>query len=124
MVNFADDTENEEDYETGWEWYEQDSESLVAPYSGFHQCLLDPTKQKPEDFFDALFSTQMYTIMAEQTNNYVQRKMQRGKFSKISFICINTNVKLTKLFSRTLSLYLTRSHSLLLKQSDILSKLN
>ena len=68
MVNFADDIKNEEDYEIGWEWHEQDPGPMVTPYSGFRQCLLDPTKNQPEDFFDALFSTQMYTIMAEETN--------------------------------------------------------
>ena len=56
MVNFANDTEIEEDYEIGWEWLEEDPGPLVAPYSGFRQCLLDPTKQNPEDFFNALFS--------------------------------------------------------------------
>ena len=80
MVNFANDTEVEEDYEIGWEWHEQDPGPMVAPYSGFHQCLLDPTKNQPEDFFDALFSRHMYTIMAEETNKYAQRKIQRGKF--------------------------------------------
>ena len=86
MVNFANDTKVEEDYEIGWEWHEQDAGPMVAPYSGFRQCLLDPTKNQPEDFFDALFSRHMYTIMAEEMNKYVQRKIQRGKFSKISFI--------------------------------------
>ena len=85
MVNFANDIENEEDYELGWEWHEQDPGPMVTPYSGFCQCLLDPTKNQPEDFFDALFSTQMYTVMAEETNNYAQQKIQRGKFSKIFF---------------------------------------
>ena len=83
MVNFANDTEFEEDYEIGWEWHEQDPGPMVAPYSGFRQCLLDPTKNQP---FDALFSKQMYTIMAEETNKYAHRKIQRGKFSKLSFI--------------------------------------
>ena len=76
MVNFANDTEVEEDYEIGWEWHEQDPGPMVAPYSGFRQCLLDPTKNQPEDFFDALFSRQMYTIMAEEMNKYAHQKIQ------------------------------------------------
>ena len=72
MVNFADDTKLEEDYEIGWQWHEEDPGPLVTPYRGFWQCLLDPTKQKPEDFFNALFSMQMYTIMTEETNRYAQ----------------------------------------------------
>ena len=87
MVNFTHDTELEEDYEIGWQWHEQDPGPLVTPYTGFRQCLLDPTKQKPEDFFNALFSSQMYTIITEETNRYAQQKIQRGKFlTKYLFI--------------------------------------
>ena len=71
MVNFANDIENEEDYEISWEWHEQDPRPMVTPYSGFHQCFLDPMKNQPEDFFDALFSTQMYTIMVEEMNKKI-----------------------------------------------------
>ena len=79
MVNFDGDVEHEDDFEMGWEWIEQDEGAMVAPYSGFRQCLLDPTKTKPEDFFKALFNRQMYTIMAEETNKYANRKIERGK---------------------------------------------
>ena len=80
MVNFWEDTEHEEDYEIGWEWIEEDTVPYIAPYTGFRLCLLDSTKNNPEDFFEALFTSHMYTIMAEETNKYAQRKIQRGKF--------------------------------------------
>ena len=80
MVNFREDMEHEEDYEIGWEWIEEDTGPYIAPYTGFQQCLLDPTKNNPEDFFEALFTSHMYTIMAEETNKYAQRKIQRGKY--------------------------------------------
>ena len=67
----------------GWVWSEQDEGSMVAPYNGFRQCLLDPTRKEPEDFFKALFNRQMYTIMAEETNRYAQRKIQQGKLCTI-----------------------------------------
>ena len=86
MVNYASDTEIKEDYEIGWEWLEQDTGPLIAPYTGFRQCLLDLTKINPEDFFEALFSSHMYTIMAEEMNKYTNRKLQRGKFFYIIFI--------------------------------------
>ena len=35
MVNYAGDTEIEEDYEIGWEWLEQDTGPHIAPYTGF-----------------------------------------------------------------------------------------
>ena len=43
MVNFPNDTENEDDYAIGWEWHEVDPGPLIAPYNGFRQCFLDPT---------------------------------------------------------------------------------
>ena len=80
MVNYAADIKIEEDYEIGWEWLEHDTGPHIAPYTGFRQCLLDPTKNNPEDFFKALFSSNMYTIMAEEMNKYAKRKLRRGKF--------------------------------------------
>ena len=35
MVNFEGDMENEEDYEIGWQWLEQDTGPYIAPYTGF-----------------------------------------------------------------------------------------
>ena len=83
MVNFAGDTENEDDYEIGWEWHEVDPGPIIAPYNGFHQCLLDPTTNKLEHFFNALFQSRMYTIMAEETNKYVHRKKQTHEYLNI-----------------------------------------
>ena len=74
MVNYSGDTENELDYEIGWEWLEQDTGPVIGPYSGFSQSLLDPAQNKPEDFFQALFEDRMYTIMAEQTNKYAHKR--------------------------------------------------
>ena len=60
MINFPGDLEHEEDFEFGWEWLEHHTGPMIAPYFGFWQCLLDPTKNKPKDFFDALFDSTMY----------------------------------------------------------------
>ena len=83
MVNYPSDVELEEDYELGWEWLETDPGPLIAPYSDFQQCLLDPTKTKPEDYFNALFENRMYMIMAEQTNLYARWQIE-GKFTILS----------------------------------------
>ena len=74
MINFPGDVEVEDDYEIGWEWLERDTGPMIAPYSGFRQCLLDPTQNKPEDFFNALFESNMYTRIAEETNRYANAK--------------------------------------------------
>ena len=81
MVNFANDKEREEYYEIGWEWIEEDTGPLI----GFHQCLLDPLKNKPEDFFNELFDARMYTIMAEETNKYARRRKQNHKYKNFFY---------------------------------------
>ena len=80
MVNFPNDTENEDDYVIGWEWHEVNPEPLIAPCNGFRQCLLDPTRNRPQDSFNALFEKRMYTIMAEETNKYAQRRKQAREY--------------------------------------------
>ena len=83
MVNYPGDVELEEDYELGWEWLETDPGPLIAPYSNFQQCLLDPTKTKPEDYFSVFFENWMYMILAEQTNLYARQQIE-GKFTILS----------------------------------------
>ena len=74
MVNYRNDRELEEDYEIGWEWLKCDTGPLIAPYTCFWQCLLDPLKTKPEDFFNAFFDGNIYMIMAEETDKNAHRK--------------------------------------------------
>ena len=88
MVNFANDTEREEDYGIGWEWIEEDIGPLIGPYTGFCQCLLDPLKNTPEDFFNELFDARMYTIMAEETNKYACRRKQNRTYQKLLLFLI------------------------------------
>ena len=80
MVNFENDVEREEDYEIGWDWIEEDTGPLIGSYTGFRQCLLDPLKNKQEDFFNELFDVRMYTIMVEETNKYARRRKQNRKY--------------------------------------------
>ena len=76
MVNIPNDVENELDYEIGWEWIEEDTGPLIGPYTatGFRQCLLDPVKNKPQDFFNEMFDASMYTIISEETNKIRPQK--------------------------------------------------
>ena len=76
MVNFPGDVDHEDDFELGWQWIERDTGPMLAPYSGFRQCLLDPFKNKPEDFFNSLFEPSMYTQIAEETNRYASQRIQ------------------------------------------------
>ena len=45
----------------------------------FGSAFLTLPKRNTEDFFEALFNRQMYTIMAEETNKYANCKIERGK---------------------------------------------
>ena len=65
---------------------------LIAPSTGFHQCLLDPLKNKPADFFNALFDSNMYMIMAEETNKYVFRKKLISTKNFFHFYISNENL--------------------------------
>ena len=72
MVNYQNDREFEKDYKNGWEWLEQDPGPLIAPYTGFQQCLLDPFKTRPEDFFNDLFDdNNPYNIKMVRVNDLV-----------------------------------------------------
>ena len=85
MVNFANDTEREQDCEIGWEWIAEDTGPLIRPYTGFRQCLLDPLKNKPEDFFNEMFDARMYTIMAKETKKYACRRKQNHKYKNFFY---------------------------------------
>ena len=80
MVNYAGDTEIEEDYEIGWEWLEQDTGPHIAPYTGFRQCLLDPTKNNRKISLK-LCSHHICTLLwlKKQTN------MQTENYREVSF---------------------------------------
>ena len=72
--------EHEEDYEIGWEWIEKIQGLTFLRTLGFGSVFLIQPKKNHEDFFEALFTSHMYTIMAEEMNKYAQRKIQRGKY--------------------------------------------
>ena len=93
MVNFPNDTENEDDYVIEWEWHEVDPGLLIGPYNGFLQCLLDPMTNTPEDFFNVLFERRMYTIMAEETNKYAQRRRQAHDYSILHKLYLQNSCK-------------------------------
>ena len=86
MVNIPNDVENELDYEIGWEWIEEDTGPLIGPYTGFRQCLLDPVKNKPQDFFNEMFDERMYTIISEETNKYAHRRKQNRKYKNFIYL--------------------------------------
>ena len=107
MVNFAHDTELEEDYEIGWQWHEQDPGPLVTPYTRFRQCLLDPTKQKTSSMHCSVCKCTQLSPR-KQTDMCNKRYKEVSSLQNIYLYQINV-----KLFSRTLRLYmwLAQTHS-------------
>ena len=95
MINFPGDVEVEDDYKIGWEWLERDTGPMIAPYSGFRQCLLDPTQNKPEDFFNALFESNMYTRIAEETNRYANARINNAEGKEQIFFLYSEIHKMT-----------------------------
>ena len=98
MVNFPNDTENEDDYAIGWGWHEVNPGPMIGLYNGFRQCLLDPTRNRPQDFFNALFENRMYTIMAKEINKYAQQRKQACEyfnFLNILFTKFSKNVNIS-----------------------------
>ena len=95
MINFPGDVEVEDDYEIGWEWLERDTGPMIAPYSGFRQFLLDPTQNKPEDFFNALFESNMYTRIAEETNRYANARINNAEGKEQIFFLYSEIHKMT-----------------------------
>ena len=64
-------------------WSEIETGCSVGPFLGRAYCNIDPSSRKPEDFFNALFDTEMWCMIADQTNNYAQRQIRkkRGLFT-------------------------------------------
>ena len=46
------------------------------------------TENTSEDFFNALFDDNIYTIMAEETKKYTHRKKQTPKYKKVFYFFI------------------------------------
>ena len=59
-----------------WDWLQEDDGAIVedfdSPSAG--TSLLDPSLSEPEDFFNALFDDRMWTIIANRTNEFGNRR--------------------------------------------------
>ena len=64
------------DVEQGWEKIEPDIIPDHCPFTGTQGMNMTTNSQLPEDFFNDIFDNRMFTIMAEETNNYAQIKIR------------------------------------------------
>ena len=75
ITNYSRDQINEFDVATGWEKIEPDSIPNHGPFTGIQGINMSGHSRELEDFFNDLFEDRMFTIMAEETNNYACRKI-------------------------------------------------
>ena len=67
--------EHETDFKMGWEWIiDSDPGLSVRPFLGEEMLLMDPEKNEPHHFFEALFEAEMWNHIAHETNNYAEAR--------------------------------------------------
>ena len=75
LTNYSRDQINEFNVTTGWEKIEPDIIPDHGPFTGIQGINMSGNSREPEDFFNDIFEDRMFTIMAEETNNYAHRKI-------------------------------------------------
>ena len=85
IYNFQGDVEHEDDFANGWEWIVgEDPGPAVEDCTAYQGLNLPPADRTPGAFFKLLFDETMYSLIADETNRYAQRRKQ-GNFIFISF---------------------------------------
>ena len=81
ISNYEWDTEHETDFEMGWGWIiESDPGLSVTPFLGDKMLLMDPEKNEPQHFFEALFEAEMWNHIVDETNKCAEARItQRCK---------------------------------------------
>ena len=75
ITNYARDQINELDVTNGWERIEPDIIPDHGPFTGIQGINMSGNSRELEDFFNDIFEERMFTIMADETNNYARRKI-------------------------------------------------
>ena len=76
IINFPRDQILDCDVQQGWEKIEPD---IIPDHCQFTDCEslnMSTESRLPEDFFNDIFDERMFTIMAEETNNYARQKIR------------------------------------------------
>ena len=77
IVNCQGDTQLQEDLENGWLRITHDVPPSNPQFTDTPGLNFETNSWEPEVFFDQLFDNRMFTIMAEETNNYVHQQITR-----------------------------------------------
>ena len=76
IVNYPRDEILDCDIEQGWKKIQPDIIPDHCPFTGTQGINMSTDSRLPEDFFNDIFDDRMFTIMAEETNNYAQKKIR------------------------------------------------
>ena len=81
IENYAGDIEHEDDFGDRWPWTNTDDEGPSScPFQGRSYTNLDVTQcNKPEDFFNAFFDSNMWTTISQETNRYARQTIAKNR---------------------------------------------
>ena len=77
IVNCEGDTELQEDLDNGWHRITHDVPANNPQFTDTPGLNFETNSHEPEVFFNQLFDNRMFTIMAEETNNYARQQIKR-----------------------------------------------
>ena len=77
IVNCEGDTELEEDLDNGWHRITHDVPANNPQFTDTLGLNFETNSHEPEVFFNQLFDNRMFTVMAEETNNYACQQITR-----------------------------------------------
>ena len=77
IENCEGDTELQEDIENGWHKITNDNPRDNPQFADTPGLNFDTDSREPEVFFNQLFDQRMFTIIAEETNNYARQQISR-----------------------------------------------
>ena len=75
IVNYSRDKIVDSDVQEGWERIQPDIIPNHRPFTDNEGLNMSTDSHQPEDFFKEMFDDRMFTIMAEETNNYAHKKI-------------------------------------------------
>ena len=87
ISNYEWNTEPETDFEMGLKWIiDSDPGPSVGPFLGEEMLLMDPEKNEPHHFFEALFESEMWNQLDNKTNTYAETRITQRCKKKIFII--------------------------------------
>ena len=84
-MNYERDIDLQEDIDNGWERIGNDQILDYCPFIRNEGLNMNTTSRNLKDFFINLFDDRMYTIIAEETNNYARQQIMKAMENRDPF---------------------------------------